>query len=325
MDTINEGAVILNVFQDTKISKKLEVFYNPVMKFNRDTSILLLNSISNMDLQIALPLSGSGVRGIRFIRELNEGKIKNIKFNDYSKSSVKLIQENLKLNGLKYRKLRKLKLLEVFNEDANLFLLNSQGYDYIDIDPFGPPIPFLDTAIRRLSKGGILAITATDTSALSGTYPKACWRKYWAKPKKDYLMHETGLRILIRRVQLIGMSLQKALIPILSYSKDHYFRVFFRCEKSKSACDEVFKKQGMLGDVGPLWKGDLWDPSLLKKMVDNNTISENSNYLNLIYNESLIGGIGFYDIHVICKEYKLNVPKFEDIFNKIRTQGFKAS
>ncbi|MCU0373510.1 MAG: ATP-binding protein, partial [Ignavibacteria bacterium] len=42
------------------------------------------------------------------------------------------------------------------------------GFDYIDIDPFGSPCPFLDAAIKRLSRGGILAVTATDTSALAG-------------------------------------------------------------------------------------------------------------------------------------------------------------
>ena len=44
-------------------------------------------------------------------------------------------------------------------------------------------------------------------------------------------MHEIGLRILIRRVQLAGSVYDKALIPILSYSKEHYMRVFFKCEK----------------------------------------------------------------------------------------------
>ena len=87
----------------------------------------------------------------------------------------------------------------------------------------------LDSAIKRISRNGILAVTNTDTAALTGTYPKACIRKYWSMPKRDYMMHETGLRILIRKVQLVGMQYEKALYPIFSYFKDHYFRIFFQC------------------------------------------------------------------------------------------------
>jgi len=38
------------------------------MKLNRDIAVLLLNSADKEDMQIALPLAGSGIRGIRFLR-----------------------------------------------------------------------------------------------------------------------------------------------------------------------------------------------------------------------------------------------------------------
>jgi len=322
---INEGKVSIHSFTEDKVSKELPVFYNPIMKFNRDTSILLLKCIDKLEMQIALPLSGSGIRGIRFIQELNEFKIKNITFNDYDKNSVKLIQKNLKFNGIKWKGLRKIKLLDIKNEDANLFLLNSPGFDYIDIDPFGPPTPFLDSAIKRISRDGILAITATDTSALSGTYPKVCNRKYWSNPVKNGIMHETGLRILIRRVQMIGISFEKALIPIFSFSKDHYMRVFFKCIKGKKKCDEVFSQFGMIGEAGPLWLGKLWDSHLCKKMVDMNDVEENSKFLETIYQESLIEQKGFYHIHEICKNEKISVPNFEKLFDSVKKKGFKIS
>ena len=101
-------------------------------------------------------------------------------------------------------------------DDANLFLLKSSGFDYIDIDPFGSPNPFLENAVVRLSREGILAVTATDTSGFTGTYPKATKRKYDSRPIKNEIMHETGIRILIRAVQLFGSRHDKALIPIYS-------------------------------------------------------------------------------------------------------------
>ena len=56
--------------------------------------------------------------------------------------------------------------------------LESAGFDYIEIDPFGSPTDFLESSIVRLSRRGILAVTATDTAPLCGTYPNTCKRKY---------------------------------------------------------------------------------------------------------------------------------------------------
>ena len=51
MNIISEGKVrfYASVNTDGKISKELEVFYNPLMKFNRDVSVMLLNSLHEID------------------------------------------------------------------------------------------------------------------------------------------------------------------------------------------------------------------------------------------------------------------------------------
>ena len=69
---ITEGKAKIDVKIEKIVSKKMETFYNPVMKFNRDISMLLLKSINNKNMQIGLPLAGSGVRGIRFLLELSK-------------------------------------------------------------------------------------------------------------------------------------------------------------------------------------------------------------------------------------------------------------
>ncbi|MBS3106715.1 tRNA (guanine(10)-N(2))-dimethyltransferase, partial [Candidatus Woesearchaeota archaeon] len=223
---ITEGLAKINVVTRKIVSKKMDVFYNPVMELNRTSSVLLLNALDKKGMQIGLPLEGSGIRGMRFLKELKKGMIKSIAFNDYDPKAVKKIKENLKLN-----KLDKDKRIEVHQKDASLFLLESFGFDYIDIDPFGTPNPFLDAAVKRLARDGILAVTATDTAPLSGTYPEACLRKYWAFPVKSDIMHEVGLRILVRKIQLVGAQYDKAFAPIFSFSKEHYMRVYLRCEK----------------------------------------------------------------------------------------------
>jgi tRNA (guanine26-N2/guanine27-N2)-dimethyltransferase len=229
---LSEGKAIF--FASTgKISKELNVFYNPIMKLNRDISILLLNSVNKKDMQIADILAGSGIRSIRFKKELKKGKIKSIHANDINKKAFDIIKKNTKLNKIK---------IPIHNKDANQFLLESNGFDYIDIDPFGSPNPFLNSAIVRLSRNGILAVTSTDTSALAGSHELACKRKYWAKPLKNELMHEIGTRILIRKIQLIGAQFEKALIPIFTHASDHYYRVYFVCKKSKQEIDKLQKQ-----------------------------------------------------------------------------------
>jgi tRNA (guanine26-N2/guanine27-N2)-dimethyltransferase len=334
--SIDEGKAKVKVPKPKKVvSKEMPVFYNPVMKLNRDISVLLLNAVENKNMRIADILAASGIRSIRFVKELNKGKINEIHINDYSKESLKLINENLKLNKIKnysiikknqFEKINKNnKKIKITNMDANLFLLNSTGFDYIDIDPFGTPNPFLDSSVKRLSRGGLLAVTATDTAALSGTYPSACVRKYWAKPLRNEIMHEVGLRILIRKVQLIGAQYDKALVPVFSYSKEHYLRVFFKCEKGKKTVDDVLKQHGMFNESGPIWLGKLWDLKLVSKMSSINKDESLKRFISIIKKESKINIIGFFDIHQLCKRNKLKIPKRELIILKVKNSGFRVA
>ncbi|MBD3355510.1 methyltransferase [Candidatus Woesearchaeota archaeon] len=308
---IEEGKAKLKVPKESKISKELPVFYNPVMEFNRTSSVLLLKSIENNKMILGLPLGGSGVRAARFLKELPKSKIKELWINDINKEAVKIIKNNLKLNKVK---------AHVVNNDANMFILESKGFDYIDIDPFGSPNVFLDSAVKRLGRDGILAVTATDTGCLAGSFVNACKRKYWAVPQKNETMHENGLRILIRKVQLIGADHDKALTPIYSYFKDHYYRIFFRCKKGKKKVDKIIKKHGMFNDAGPLWLGQLWD----KKVAARVAKLGNDKFLDIINRESKIPAVGFYNIPKLVKRYRLNFLKQDEIIKRIRKKGYKA-
>ncbi len=342
MQQIQEGKARIYADLEKIPSKKMGVFYNPAMKLNRDISILLLKSAENKNMRIADILAGTGVRSIRFFLELNKDKIERVVVNDYSRKAIELIKKNLALNRIKSKKVR----LE--NKDAALLLLESDGFEYIDIDPFGYPGRFLESAALRVSRGGILAVTATDISALAGSSPLACKRKYWAAPLRNEFMHETGLRILIRRVQLIGAMYDKALTPVLSYYKDHYMRVFFKAEKGKSKADRIirrhdfisycrkclwrnaryYEKCGNCGSktetAGPLWTGGMSDKNLIKKMV-RKAEGESMELLTRINNELRIKEPYFYDVHKVMQKYKKGAaPKHNDIIKRIREKGYKA-
>jgi len=314
---MKEGSAVLKACSG-RISKELAVFYNPLMELNRTISVLLLKSLNRKKMQIAEPMAGTGIRCIRFLLELDKSIIDGVHINDASLDAVKSIRANLKLNKIKNN-------FKIYSNDASIFLLNSKGFDYIDIDPFGTPTPFIDAAMKRLARNGVLAVTATDTAALSGTSPKACLRKYWALPKKDSIMHETGLRILIRRIQLIGASYSKALTPVFSYAKDHYMRAFFLCEKSKEKCDEIIKQHKIINGAGPVWAGRLWCTELVKKMAQLCKDEKTKKFLATIYEESKISAMGFYDIPQMCKKEKIEVPGFDYLFERIRKSGYAAS
>ncbi|MFH1505414.1 MAG: tRNA (guanine(26)-N(2))-dimethyltransferase [archaeon] len=319
MKMITEGKAKVSVSREEKISKKLEVFYNPVMKFNRDISVLLLNCVKERKLRIGLPLAGSGIRGLRFLLELKRGKVERVAFNDHKPDFVEYMEKNLKKNKIKQDKVHISKL------DANLFLLKSKGFDYIDVDPFGTPNPFLDSAVSRISRRGILAVTATDTSALCGTFPEACLRKYWAKPLRNELMHEIGVRILIRKVQLIGAQYERALVPIFCYSRDHYMRVFFKSEKGKQKVNLLLKLHGEHEGAGPMWLGSLWDTKLVRAMLKNAKDKDVKKYLGMVNQEAQIHIVGFFDVHAVCEKNKLNIPRKEYLIGKLKKSGYKAS
>ena len=78
---VNEGSARLKIPKAEKISKRMGVFYNPVMSLNRDISVLLLNSINKKNMQIADPLAATGIRSIRFLRELSKKDRKSTRLN----------------------------------------------------------------------------------------------------------------------------------------------------------------------------------------------------------------------------------------------------
>lgn len=344
MEIIYEGNARINVHTSDIVSKKLPVFYNPIMSLNRDISIILLRSVAKKDMQIALPLAATGVRGVRMLAELPADMIKSVSMNDISTQAVRLMEENLALNSIDVSK------AVIENKDANDFVIGSTGFDYIDIDPFGSPNFLLDSSVKRLARDGILAVTATDTGCLCGTFPDACARKYFAKPIDTAQMHEWGLRILIRKVQLIAAQYDKALRPIFSYSKDHYLRAFFRNIKGKKEVDKEIEfhkyilhcprcgkfgvwehNRGICGCgtdmryAGPLYAGALWERDLVEDMHRNSTESARK-LIETILEESKINQVGFYDIHALSKAHRIGqIHKLADIIRMIKERGYGAA
>ena len=197
---IEEGLTKIEFPEFEKVSSEAPVFYNPHMELNRDLSIL----------------GGSGIRGIRYKNEIDG--VGHVYINDISETANYYEQHNIDLNNLDN--------IEISQHDASMFLRLKRGeFDVIDIDPFGTPSPFIDSAGYCARRNSLLCVTATDTSALCGTYQSPCIRKYNAKPYKSEYCHETGIRILAGFVALTLSKYGKYIEVKMSHSTEHYMRL----------------------------------------------------------------------------------------------------
>lgn len=309
---VQEGKAKVRVPSAEVMTKDLPVFYNPVMSLNRSVSVSLLRALAR-GWRVADILAGSGVRSIRFSKELPKSKVHHMLVNDANPAAVRNIRQNVKLNSAGGR-------MKVTKNDASLALLQSEPFDYIDIDPFGSPNPFLDAAVKRLKYRGILAVTATDTAALCGTSPGACRRKYWARPRRDENMREWGLRILARKVQLIGAQYEKALHPVLSHATQHYMRIYFRMHGNVNA---ILDRIGGLDEIGPLWLGSLWDKDLLASMKSDDP--EAQSLIDTLAEEAEVDAVGIYDSHAWAKRLKVSAPKMDDLMGAVEKAGYDVA
>ncbi|MFH1174313.1 MAG: hypothetical protein V1725_04215 [archaeon] len=334
LHVIEENTAQVKIVQQSIPTKNIS-FYNPVMKKNRDLSVVLLNSLGKKNMSMMDLMAASGVRTVRFLKELSPSIIRRIVANDLSPGFAERMRETLRQNGFENDD-----RIVVQERDANLALLESNGFDYIDIDPYGSPNPFLDNAIVRLARKGILAVTATDTAALCGARLNTGRRKYWAEPLNNELRHELGLRMLIRKIQLLGAHHEKALTPVFSYFSDHYFRVFLQCEKGNTKVDTVLKQHqhflycssclsmktsksnnetcrcGKAYIIaGPLWTGFLSNENLVKNMLANTEYAALKKFLASMEGDCT-DIVGFYETHVLAEKKLIpKLPRMDVLFN----------
>ncbi len=331
MQRVQEGFASCFVPPAQKITSKMDVFYNPLMKENRDITVFFLNAFFSKPFSAASLMAGTGIREVRFLKEVP--LLSFLAINDGNPRAVSLTKENLAANRCSPEK------FSISCLEASRFLLAEKTRDYIDVDPFGSPNAFLDAAVRKCVHQGVLGITATDTAALSGTYPKATMRKYWAIPLRNHLMHEVGIRILLRKIQLIAAQYDKAAVPVFCYSSQHYYRVFVQLFTRKKTGDEILSLHapaffctrcmhasldpcscGQHTLIGPLWAGRLWDISLAQK------ISHHLPLLQTIAQEALVPTLFFFDVHAYAKHKRSSfLPRLEKIIRFLHAQHFLAA
>lgn len=221
------------------VPSKAPVFYNPLMKENRDLTVAVA-SVMRREIGPSLvfgdSMAGVGVRSIRILVESDWGEAY---VNDNSQRAFSTIVRNLELNGLKNRAYPS-------KNDANVFHAthSSTGvrFDMLDIDPFGTPIRFLDTGVKAVRHGGVLSVTATDTANLFGVQKRAARMLYGVNIFKTGFIRELGVRVLLKAVAEAAARSDRGIEPIASITSRHYIKLFVRVLRGRKHAFKTVSK-----------------------------------------------------------------------------------
>jgi tRNA (guanine26-N2/guanine27-N2)-dimethyltransferase len=333
---VKEGTTELFVFTEKSslkgpCRKSQTPFYNSAMELNRDVSVLVnqwfLNSTSE-HIHILDGLAASGIRGIRLANELS-GDF-DVSINDWNDQSFSLIQRNLEKHSLKN--------VSVSQRDLNC-LLSDQRFHCIDIDPFGSPVYFIGASMRSVYNHGLIACTATDTAALCGVFPKVCYRRYGAWPLHGPSMHEIGLRILLGCLCREAAKYDRGIEPIMSYTTDHYFRLYVQVHNGKTAANTSMSQYQSISAsnipltkkstarVGPLWIGSLGRKSVIQEIrsiMSTKVLNTKPLLWKLLYllEEESDAPAFFYTMNDLASLLKVSPPDMKSLFRQLRSKGF---
>ena len=336
---------------------KAPVFYNPVMELNRDISVLALQAYQRMinkEINVCEPLASSGVRGVRYAAEIHG--ISNVLVNDISTRAVQLAKQNIQLNKLDDR-------ASVSHEDANS-LLGCYGaphkrFNVVDLDPFGTPVPYMDSAVRALRDKGLLALTATDLAPLCGVHARACLRKYGGRPLRTEYCHELAVRLLTGCVATSAAKHEIGIRVVFSHSSDHYIRVYATIKFGAKKADDSMKQMGYIlhcfnclhretattpftariencpecgsrmDYAGPLWLGHIFDRKFCETLLTENKqhVFKNSTRITKLLSlarDEADAQSTYFVLDKLSAKLALPAPSVTTMLNLLRKEGYES-
>ena len=209
--------------------------------------------------------------------------------------------------------------------------------DYVDLDPYGSPVPFLPAAVAALAPRGWLAVTATDLMVLAGAQPHVTERKYGARPVRGRLGPEAGLRILIAYVVRCAAERGRSLAPRLGYVGGHYLRAYFEAVTTpgpdRSGLVDPARWDGpdlgARGPFGPLWLGPLLDPALVDRLRVPDPAARPAEAARLLQRwreEARVDAPFYYEANVVARALRLDrPPPLGELLAALRAAGYGAA
>lgn len=204
-------------------------FYNPAMALTRDLTVLVARTIEPAGRTSFLDgLAATGVRGLRVA---NEAEGWTVTLNDRARRTAKLAEANIDRLDLGEQVVAR-------RRDVNA-LLAEGSWAFVEIDPYGSPAPYLSLAVRAVEDGGLLALTATDTTALHGVKAKPARRRYLAEPPPRDApgWKAAASRLLVGAIVREAARFDRAATPVLVHHHQHAIRAYVRIEQGARAAD----------------------------------------------------------------------------------------
>ena len=324
------------------------------MSLNRDLAVLFARSYfpKGKTIRICDPMTGSGVRAARYLLEVPN--VAEAIVGDREDAAADLAQETAALNGVTGR-------MTILHIDAHALLSNyvANRFDLVDLDPFGSPATFFESALRATNDCGVVAATATDMGPLSGARPRACLRKYGVWTVRTEFEKELAVRALAGCLLLTASRLELAIRLVFSHATDHYARIYALVSKGRKAANQTLTYCGYLlycpnclfrdmvespssvriacktcGSAakvgGPFWLGPLWDGGTLETMVRHaaglasSRLSEVQKILALIEEEREASRL-YYTTGAIASRYKVKPPAVVTLIHSLRDLGYQAT
>ncbi|MDY6771346.1 MAG: tRNA (guanine(10)-N(2))-dimethyltransferase [Candidatus Nanohaloarchaea archaeon] len=345
---IEERGIRLDIDLEDEPDKDSEVFYNDDQQLNRDVSVAALQAFTDrhdLDVNVLDAFGGTGIRGLRYRREVSG--LEAVTVNDINPSAADNVRRNMELNGLSD--------IEVTEQDANLLMTDRRKrYEYIDIDPFGSPADYADSAARCISHEGVVGVTATDLGTLCGSYRKTCKRRYASWSLNTSYCHEIGLRVLLKFLFETFARFDKVFRPKVVFAQKHYYRVLGEVQESKKGVNRSLDQVGYLrhcddcgyrsleeepvhGDcpecgshlhlLGPLWIGKLGRRDFLADVrddLDEREYDDAAELVEMLHGECLLK-TPYYDTHQIAGSIGLPVPTKQELLDELHDIGYNAA
>lgn len=342
---VHEGTVTIEVPEQPESGVGDVVFYNPRQEMNRDITVAVLRAWQDRTGDESY-LDANAASGIRGVRAAAEGW--NVTCCDYDTDAVEHCRTNFTRNDLDGR---------IVHRDANAYMHENKGFDVVDLDPFGTPIPFADAAFQCARS--LVCVTATDTAPLCGAHFQSGVRSYSAVPRNTDFHAEMGLRILLSALARTAARYDVGVTPVLSHVTRHYVRTYLatshRATDANAAMDELgyvdhceaclyrTTTEGLIANphdvcpncestrintAGPLWLGPTHEVDFVTDVREHvteelGTATRSRRLLDTIEGE--IDRPTHYDQHRLSKQWGISAISMDEFLDALTESGYEAS
>lgn len=352
---VTESGVDLEVPGTSTAGVEAEVFYNPRQTLNRDLMVAALRAAQRelgIDGTYLDAMTASGVRGIRAALDGWQTTCC-----DRDGRATELARANLERNGLTVVDgIGSGEAVGILEENVNA-LLHREGFDVVDIDPFGTPMPFADAAFARTRE--LVCVTATDTAPLCGAHRNSGIRSYATIPQNTEYHAEMGLRTLLSGLARSAARFDVGVQVLCTHATSHYVRTYLAVERRSAAADRAMAELGYVHHcpqclhreaetglvahppeqcpacggthvltAGPLWLGTIQRDDFLTAMAaavspDFDTADACEELLETLRSE--LDRPTHFDQHRLCKRWGVSAGPMDEFLERLSDAGYSTS